>query len=167
MAGKGPPPTPTKVLKARGSWRANTRVDEPMPEPGTPAKPGWLTGDAKKAWQVVTEQLESLGMLTIIDGTALVRYCTLWAEWVECAKTIRKRGSTEVIADKNGNVMTVDRPEVARHLKIGEQLLKLEREFGMTPAARASLAGRIKARDDGKPKKSSAASFFGGKASGQ
>jgi len=31
MAKRGPPPTPTKILKMRGSWRADGRGEEPEP----------------------------------------------------------------------------------------------------------------------------------------
>ena len=39
---RGPPPTPTPILKLSGSWRVNQRHNEPQPEPGPPDKPDWL-----------------------------------------------------------------------------------------------------------------------------
>ena len=164
MAGKGPPPLPTKILRARGSPLAKQRVNEPEPPPGKHDKPSWLLKEARQAWMLLTDQLDQMGMATKVDSIALARYCAMWEEWQKCIKVIRKQGALIPKVDKAGNVSHEDRPEVARMLKLGEQMLKLEREFGLTPSARAAMAGRIKKREAEAPQ-TKASSFFG-KASG-
>lgn len=159
MGRRGPQPTPTSVLAARGSWRAKARQEsEPPRIEGVPERPSWLTGEAKRLWENLVEWLDRMGVLSSADVTAMARYCQYWHEWTEATKVIRKKGYDQEVVDKNGNVLVMDRPEVARHLKLGEQLDRLEKQFGLTPASRASIANSAIGKKEEKPK--SAAEAF-------
>jgi phage terminase small subunit len=57
MGLRGPQPTPTAILRARGSWLVNHRKDEPQPEKGGPPCPRWLNKDARKIWKALIPQL--------------------------------------------------------------------------------------------------------------
>lgn len=123
----GPPKTPTNKLKLRGSWRGKTRRGEPQPPAGIPDAPAWLSAEAREAYTEVAAQLHGLGMMTMIDRNALARYADLWVSY--CLSR-----------------------DVNEQIKLSAELGKLERQFGLTPSARASLASGPKpaAADDGR-----------------
>lgn len=71
MGARGPRPTPTSVLRMRGSWSGNLNRNEPIPEAGTPDTPDWLDEVAQSVWEQIAPQLESMRVLTRIDANAL------------------------------------------------------------------------------------------------
>ena len=115
----GPPKTPTNILNMRGSWRGGARDKEPEPDRSVPECPEWLLDDAKSKWVELVPQLAAMGVLGTCDRGALARYCQLWARW---------RAVEEAGGDTN------------QSLKLSAALIRLEKEFGLTPAARAGLA---------------------------
>lgn len=140
----GPPPTPTSLLKARGSWRANVREGEPEPTPWVSDAPDFLTDSARTTWDLLSAQLGIMGVLGGTDRNLLARYCTKWAEWLEVQAGI---------ADGTHSLLTPDGDMTGAamlSLKLGEQLTKLESQLGLTPAARASLSRPKPAKKDGK-----------------
>ena len=148
MGKRGPAPTPTKILENRGSWRAKARKGEPQPELGAPECPLWLGDDAKAIWEAVAKQLGPMGVLTKADENALARYCELWVRWKQAAAFLRERGEVYAIKEDvpDGKGGTTERmkcmqqwPQVSIVNKLGDQLHRLEQQFGMTPAARANI----------------------------
>ncbi len=139
MAGNGPAPTPTNILKMRGSWRANKRSSEPVAS-GKPVCPRWLTPGAKNAWQRVVPKLQRLGVLGESDAEALTRYCVTLDWWQQLARM-------------DLDPLTREGWRVSVMLgKLSEQLTRLEAQFGMTPSARtrvhaAPAATRPNAKD--------------------
>ena len=131
MGQRGPSRTPTKILQLRGSWRAKTRQNEPYSKPRSLSCPQWLSPAAKRIWRVLAPRLAHLGLLTTCDEHALGRYCELWVCWLWCRKELY-------------DGLQASAPEGAERIKalltVTDRLLRLEREFGLTPAARASLA---------------------------
>lgn len=142
MGRRGPKPTPTDVLKLRGSWRANINPDEPEPPKGKPVCPVRLTGQAKTCWQRMTKLLDEMNVLTLVDGNALCRYCLLWARYVDVEKWLIKYG-------RNGNAMPIVRhekvvafgrlPQTSVAAQLCDQLLRLEQQFGLTPSSRSRM----------------------------
>ena len=65
MGRRGPPPTPTPILRARGSPLATRRreLTEAKGPAGKPRCPQWLDADAKAAWRQVVPLLEQMGVL--------------------------------------------------------------------------------------------------------
>jgi len=144
----GPPRLPTAILKARGSWLAAKRSPtEPRAELGRPRCPPGLDPIAKRAWSKLIPRLDAMGILALIDEQALVRYVQMWARWREADRVLAKHGLTYDVEDCDGNVIPKARPEAAISTALAMQLLKLEREFGMTPAARARLATPASAKE--------------------
>ena len=141
MGRRGPAPTPTATLKMRGSWRGDVRKNEPKTVSGRPRCPAWLRNDAKSAWKQIVPLLDDMGVLTKIDGNALSRYCEMWARWRSVSEFIAKHGESFPIKDKQGNLVgfrSLPQARTVNHLS-GE-LLRLEQQFGLTPAARVGLA---------------------------
>lgn len=136
MGARGPAPKPTalKVLDGNAGHRPINR-NEPRPRPIAPRCPSWLLPEAKREWKRIAPILERLGLLTEIDGTALVGYCQSYARWRQCQEVLSKEGLTF----KTESGYTAARPEVA----IGNRALIEVRafcaQFGMTPSARARM----------------------------
>lgn len=142
MGKRGPKPTPTNILKLRGSTlvskrREATEVGGPT---GAPDQPDWLDDDAKAAWEHLVPMLEGMGVLTRIDGNALARYCRLWSRWRKMEDFIDEKGEMYPLRDEKGEVKCFQQwPQVAIAHRLALQLTKLEQEFGMTPSARARI----------------------------
>lgn len=142
MGRRGPSPTPTNVLKLRGSTlvtkeRENREVKGPL---GRPTCPKWLDEEAKAAWKQVVPMMEGMGVLTKADGNALARYCRLWSRWRKAEDFIDEHGLVYPLKDDAGNVKCVQQwPQVAVAHKLAQQLTRLEQEFGLTPSSRARL----------------------------
>lgn len=144
MGQRGPKPTPTKVLKIRGSWRAKERSNEPKPEGKVPLCPSWLDGKSKALFAVLTRQLAPLGLLTDLDRQALARYCRLSTRWRAMEEFIQTHGETcEIYAmDKQGNTFLAALklyPQVRVASALAAELLRIENHFGLTPRARMGL----------------------------
>lgn len=128
------------VLKARGSWRAKGRANEPTPPPGKPVCPRWLCRDAKAAWKQVVPLLADMGVLTPLDRNALARYCETWARWKAASAWIEEHGETYALRDDKGEVRCLQQfPQVGIVNQLGQQLSRLEKAFGLSPASRANI----------------------------
>ncbi len=147
MGRRGPAPTPTRVLALRGSWRGKANPSEPRPPPARPSPPTWLSEEARKAFLVLARQLHAIGVVAHLDANALARYATLWVRYRKCEEFVAKHGDTYVARGKPGK----DRepgpaigfklyPQAKQALALSVELLRLEREYGLTPAARARLS---------------------------
>lgn len=143
MGKRGPKPTPTNVLKVRGSWRADTRDGEPQAS-GVPHPPAWLEGVALAKWQEYVPQLERMGLLGECDADALVAYCEAWAEFVEATEYIKEHG--RIAISENGG--EYQHPMVGIKNKAVERMNRLGSQFGWTPSARTGLKVEKEAKKD-------------------
>ncbi|NOT00457.1 MAG: phage terminase small subunit P27 family [Phycisphaerales bacterium] len=142
MGKRGPKPTPTAVLKLRGSTLVSRRreASEVRGPDGIPDCPDWLDDEAKLAWDEVVPMLDGMGVLKRIDGKALARYCRTWSRWRKAEQFIESKGEVYPLRDDSGKVKCfMPWPQVAIANKLAQQLTKLETEFGMTPSARARI----------------------------
>jgi P27 family predicted phage terminase small subunit len=140
MGQRGPRPTPSAILKARGSWRGDATKGEPQPEAALPEPPGWLTADARAVWQQVIEQLARMKVVTRADANALARYADAFVRWRKAADFLEQKGDIYTIKGEDGTVKCVmPFPQVSIYNKLAATLLKLEQEFGLTPSARSRI----------------------------
>ena len=142
MGRRGPAPTPTEILKLRGSTLVTKRRDqsEAKVPKGKPRCPDWLDKDAKTMWRHLVPLLDAMGVLTRLDGNALARYCRLWSRWRKAEAFIDKNGEMFPIRQDDGQVKYFGQwPQVAIANKLAQQLTRLEAEFGMTPSARTRI----------------------------
>jgi P27 family predicted phage terminase small subunit len=141
MGRRGPLPTPTNVLRKRGSWRARINRQEPRPEPGAPECPAWLTEGAKATWRRLARMLTAAGMITKADGQVLTRYCDAWDKWVKASQFLNERGEMYPVKDDKGNVRCfMPWPQVSQYHKLSQSLTRLEQELGLSPSGRARLS---------------------------
>ena len=144
MGKRGPRPTPTPILKLRGSTQARYRPEEVQPSPGAPARPDWLEGEALAKWNALAPELSRLGLLTVVDGEAFAAYCSAWAELRHATETLEREGH---YIGEGG--LKRSHPAVAQQRSAWTALQRLGSLFGLSPSDRVGLA----APDAGRPKR--------------
>lgn len=149
MGKRGPKPTPTPILVRRGSWLADTRKGEPAAPEGTPECPDWIANDAKKVWAWLIPKLDLMGVLSVIDRYALVRYCVTCARWRRVAKTLASMADETYEHETKSGATRQLCPEVVLEAKLATGLLRLEQEFGLTPSSRTGIDVRTPPKAEG------------------
>ena len=140
MKRNGPAPTPTAILKLRGSWRAKIRKNEPQPEPGVPRCPRGLDPVAKAKWKQLVPKLDKMGVLTQIDGDALENYCNAWSRLKKAEKFVAKHGESFPIRGRNGEIkyfQPFTQVQTVRNMMLAT--LRYQQEFGMTASSRTRI----------------------------
>ena len=154
MAGRGPARTPTTILNQRDSWRGKQRASsEPKPT-GKLTMPNWLSKDARTVWRQVVRAWSSVpGLLTPADSNALARYCETFVAWKKNNTFCQERGEHYPLRDDNGDIKCLQLwPQATQRNKQALLLLRMEQEFGMTPAARARIQLNIEPPSSGSDK---------------
>ena len=150
MGRRGPPPTPAKILRLRGSDIPDYRRKgvEPEPPPSRPDPPDHFTEEHRAVWDRVTHSLELLNLLSIVDFDILDRYCDYTVRWNATREFLDEVGETYATRDEDENEKDFKpRSEFKAYMQLGEASLRIEREYGLGPAGRARLA-----TEGGKPK---------------
>ncbi len=139
MGKRGPKPTPTAILQARGSWRATANPAEPMPPRGVPAMPDEVGADdaAAAVWRRLVPVLSGAGVLTLLDGAVLGHYCMLASMRERAYATLRHLRLSN--PGKPVEQSEFGRKIVAQILDLGKAMRAVECEFGMTPSSRSRI----------------------------
>jgi P27 family predicted phage terminase small subunit len=158
MAGRRPKPLAMHQLNGNPSMLSKAELsgaDNPQPENGIPEMPKGMARLARREWKQITPLLLSNGLLSKVDGKALLAYCEAYARWQEAAKLIDKYGPVirTSFETKDGEIILGDlksNPAVSQTM----QWLKLMKsyliEFGLTPASRRNLKiNKVPANDPG------------------
>lgn len=137
MGKRGPAPTPTKLLEARGSWLAKTRKREPKPDlcEDLPKPPRWLPKTSRTHWNAYGEEIMRLGVMAGIDRIALALLADALAEYTKAQREFHKQGFFHV-SDKGARIQN---PCVGAMHQARLHVLKLLQEFGLTPSSRARV----------------------------
>lgn len=139
----GPAPTPSAVLKLRGSHRAKTgREFEPKPKYQRKFKAAkWMNEKTVKLFRNICDRLKPAGVMTAIDRDALVAYAYTWSMFEESAEWVSKHGQMQPIKDDNGVVVELRPwPQVKIVKDLLPILLRYQQEFGMTPSSRTRVS---------------------------
>ncbi|MDT6953591.1 phage terminase small subunit P27 family [Companilactobacillus alimentarius] len=86
--------------------------------------PSYLMPEAKKLWKSLVPQLESVGLVSVLDQTNLELFCTQYAMYLDAVNSISEHG--QVYMDENGNLKK--NPAVG----IVDNCSKTLRSLGMT-----------------------------------
>lgn len=138
MGKRGPSPKPTNLKILQGNpGKRQLNKDEPRFPTGAELlkPPAYLSKYAKKEWKRIAPLLLKNNLLTEADISMLAAYCQAYHKWIENEKLIRTYGYTTV-TDK-GNI--VQRPEVSIANKSMDEMIKVGKEFGLTPSSRTNL----------------------------
>lgn len=129
-------PTPTVLKIARGNpGKRPLNHNEPKPSAtGATRSPAGLSPQARKRWKHVAKHLDDSGILTVLDTDALRLYCDAYARYLEANEHLQTEGM--VIETRH---TTKANPYVAILNTAADTMLKIMREFGMTPSARTGL----------------------------
>jgi P27 family predicted phage terminase small subunit len=120
---------------------------EPQPEipPDAPPAPLFLSGYALDEWHAVAPELHRLGLLTVLDVQPLCAYCEAYKRWRQAEETLGEMArrdpqtSALLIKDVTGNPQP--NPLVRVASRAAADMVRYASEFGLTPVARARLAG--------------------------
>lgn len=143
---RGPPPTPTRILEARGSWRADLRTDEPVVAVEIPPCPAWLDKTAREEWNRVTSEMFAAKTISQLDMGEVANYCACYSRLIGFSRSMRRMSKA-----KAWRMASNVRAEAQLLSRIGAQL-------GLTPASRARVTvGEAKKHKETKGK----GRFFG------
>ena len=155
MGKRGPPPKPTALKKAQGTYQkcrdhGAALVDVAVGEPPVPTG---LDSVARRRWAEIVPELLRLGTLAVVDGGALEAYCRSYARW----------SKLEALAGKKPIVKTLYGPKVhpagAEARKLHKEVVQpLELALGLHYAAR----NRVKMPEKEKPEDPVEKDLFGG-----
>lgn len=154
-------PTAEKIARGNPGKRA-LNSQEPDPEyldDVTP--PAWLPEPAKTVWREFAQKMRDAKVLTVIDVPAFEKWCVAHARWRTAVLDLARVGvMVERVGRDGERVLTKTKKETAAkkgastvaapsHLVVNQlvfaesmffkQAVTLEREFGMTPAARTRV----------------------------
>lgn len=124
-----------RMLKGNPGKRA-IRDNEPQPAPGRPSCPAWLDREAKAEWRRIVPDLDAMGVLTRVDRSALAAYCATWSRWRDAEEKLQKFGP---VLKPTASGYLPQSPFVALARTYLEEMTRLMREFGLTPASRSRL----------------------------
>jgi len=162
MGKRGPARTPTALLKLHGSHRATSREGkEPKPKAAKPRPSVKLSAVERRVFNTVCGLVESMGLQAATDGNALARYSKNLVRYNSACEFIEKHGESYPVYDRHKDGTKTIRimkrfPESSLRNELETTLLRLEQQFGLTPAARASLETDKPKEQDGQAKR-----FFG------
>jgi P27 family predicted phage terminase small subunit len=142
MGKRGPQPQPSELQRAKGTYRADRRRGEVRPDKTIPPIPEWCDEKTRECWEQLAPWLNEQGLLTRLDQVALGLLCSSLADYILARRIVdgaeQREGTRFVAYTDKGNI--IQHPAVGVMNKAWEKVVKLCREFGMTPAARAGLA---------------------------
>ena len=180
--GRPPKPNRLKLLEGNPGGRS-LRDDAPVyPALDIDNVPSDIGQDARSVWFEVGRPLVAMGLLQSVDYGVFWRYCDIFGRWLMMRRYLQAQADpinnpcgtryavTEQVYErgpkgnwlpkfaKDGSPITRIKyykplPEIAEYHKLGDSLLKLESELGLTPATRSKLKvsksfGRFGDEDD-------------------
>ena len=135
MAGRRRKPTGAKVLA--GTFRKDrANRGEPKPPRGHVTAPDWLKGEARWAWQQLSDMLGENGtnVLRKQDRYALALLCDAYREYRVTKRQVEHEGYTIVRVTKFG-MARVNHPLIRVYADAWRRVRLMILEFGLTPAA--------------------------------
>jgi P27 family predicted phage terminase small subunit len=130
---------PQALKKLQGTYRPDRDggADDALSDK-KPNCPAWLSKEAKSEWRRIANDLHDAGLLKYVDRAALAAYCEAYGRWQQAEKLVQEKGL--LVKTKNGNV--IQSPAVGVANVAMRDMLKLLKEFGMTPVSRSRLPAK-------------------------
>lgn len=130
-----PQPTALKIVKGNPGKRPLNKV-EPKPQRGVPPCPDWFVtgGHSREMWERLAPDLDSMGVLTLTDSSALEMLCRAYAEFRAAEALVAAEGLTF-----NSGDMIKRNPAVAIRTDAWRKVMHGLAEFGLTPSSRSKV----------------------------
>ena len=129
----GRPAVPSRLKALRGNPGKRRMKYEPEPAPAGTACPAWLEGEAAEEWARIAPELERLGLLTVVDISALAGYCVAYQRWREAERAVKA-------ATGAGGLALAISQGIEGMARARLKLMKLlAAEFGFTPSSRSRV----------------------------
>ena len=135
MGKRGPRPEPVEILRLRGSQHQYDRKGEPDIIQGDAEPPEWLSDGAREQWNRMVLRLTESQVMSEAWRESLAQACFWWDRF----ETLAKRASKEPVTIVTGNGVTRINPFHTALADASEKAMRYGREFGWTPAAKASV----------------------------
>lgn len=152
MGRRGPKPTPTAILRRRGSGLVVNRDDrgEPTLEWKVPDAPDSLDHDAIEYWdRIIAIMCKVPGWLTEADSEILGMFCQSLADRDRFRVQWMAEGAVYEATSDRGGVSRKTNPAYTNYLAAFDRAVKLAGALGLSPADRASVgAGGSASRSD-------------------
>lgn len=145
MGRRGPAPKPTALKIAAGNPGKRKLNDaEPLPPQGEIAPPDYISIEARRHWERIAPVVIAMRTLTTADVDAFARYCELLERYSVLRAFVWKKGAAGTsyrVTDDTGKKLRyiAELPQAAELRQVHRLLLQLEREFGLTAAARSRI----------------------------
>lgn len=111
--------------------------------------PVWVADKrSREAWAQVAPMLEAAGVLQIADQVTLGRYVNYFAVYLDAHQQVMTENWVQPSSEEGVSIKPT--PWMKMMNDASDKLLAMEKEFGMTPGARARMA--IRAPDKPKDK---------------
>lgn len=134
MGLRGPAPKPTALVLLEGNPGRRPFNDwEPKPRQIRPKCPAHLDEDARREWRRLAPILARMRVLTEADGIALANLCQQYATMIKAQQMLQKSS----LLFKTGSGYVQQSPLVGIVSACVDQINRLCREFGLTPASRS------------------------------
>ncbi|MFP3549739.1 phage terminase small subunit P27 family [Paraburkholderia sp. SIMBA_049] len=102
----------------------------------------------------MARELFDLGLLSRVDRAALAAYCKAYERWVLAEQALAKMAERDLLTGglmiKTTNGNAIQNPLVGTANKAMLIMVRIATEFGMTPAARSSIAAGVPGDGNGK-----------------
>lgn len=150
MGNRGPAPKPSAIRVLEGITKPSKMpVAEPKPKIASNSDcPINLTPAQKLIWDSLAPELIRIGTLALTDIPAFIRYIDLSLEYHEMQRQIAGKNYILVIRNDEGvpkyaSVM----PQISIRNQALQNMLRLEQQFGMTPASRTRIMSILGGED--------------------
>lgn len=135
---RGRIPKPKAINDLKGdSHKRRRHLAEPEPSKDKPVCPEYLDEVGRAEWHSVTTQLESMGLLSKTDSTALELYAGAYSRYRQAEAKVRDGLGVMLGKDTDFPMITAYQTIMNQSLEVCRKLLI---EFGLTPAARSRIA---------------------------
>ena len=126
-------PYASKKKAAKAAQRRRARKPAKL-DPRAPAAPSWLSEDARARWPELLDLLGD-GIATRQDSLAMAALCEAAAHYIRVREKIEAEGETYEM--RNGTICA--HPLTGKEQTYYREMIKLAKEFGLTPSSRASV----------------------------
>jgi P27 family predicted phage terminase small subunit len=100
-------------------------------------------------WHEVVKKLVDMSLMTNADIDTVARYCVMYERYHKYLDQVRRGLDVLVMREESGRVRYMQITPAATMLaKLDEQMLRVEREFGFTPASRSEIQTSPKVPND-------------------